>query len=164
MQSSDHNRLIIRVILFLFLFSSQNAFSQEEKKSLVFSMFPKRPVEECRKLLLKGDTMAYYDLYWTLADQKRDADYFFYSLFMIDKYNYRTAHYWAYMSVLFFYKDNKIPLDGQALNLALEHLMKGAEFDISGALIELGELYQKGMYVPQDTIKGAELREKGRRK
>jgi TPR repeat protein len=80
---------------------------------------------------------------------------------MIEKYNYVGAYYWVYMSTVFFYRVNKIPLDGQVLKIALEYLEKGAELGSSGAQIELGELYLKGKYVVQDTIKGKELYAKG---
>ena len=161
-QNKNSNKLIIRIILSLFLFSSQNVFSQE-KKPLIRPMTPNRSIEECRKLVIeKGDTMAYSDLYWHFAKRNREADYFFYSLFMIEKYNYEEAYYWVYASIVSFYGKNKIPLSGQALNLALEYLGQGAELGVPNAQIELGELYLKGKYMPQDTIKGAELQAKGK--
>ena len=162
-RNKNWNKSIIKTIFFLFLLSSQNAFSQE-KEPLRSSITPRPPVEECRKLILeKGDTTAYYGLFWTLAREKREADYFFYSLFMTEKYNYEKAYDWVYWSANFFCEENKIPFEGKILDFVLECLMKGAELGISGAQIKLRELYEEGKYVPQDTIKGAELRAKGRR-
>jgi hypothetical protein len=150
----------ISLICFLFLFLVlQNTLSQKIRTETIT---PNRSVEDCKKLVLeKGDKQAYYDLYYALNREKCSSDYLFYSLFMIQEYNYPYAYYWVYKSIVSFYEKNNIVIDARTLNIALEFLKKGAELNSANAQIELGELYLTGKYVMQDTTKGKELYSKG---
>jgi hypothetical protein len=149
-------------IVFLFLILVLAIQSSCSQKIITMTISPDRSVEECKKLVLeKGDKIAYYDLKYALHREKCDSEYLFYSLFMVQKYNYVDAYYWVYKCIVSFYEENNITIDKQTLDVALHFLGKGVELNNKNAQIELGWLYLKGKYVIQDTIKGKELWIKG---
>ena len=123
-----------------------------------------RPIKELKELvLLKGDTVAYDELWVAFMNEKYNQEYLIYSIVMADRYNYPHAFFLVYycLTSVFEYKAGVI--DEETKTLAIKYLKRGVDLKDCNSTKELGNLYLEGKYVPKDTIMGKKFEQEGRR-
>ena len=150
--------------LYILLIAVSSISCQQKKQQQVevITMNNTRPINELKELvLLKGDTAAYDELATAYLTDKYNEEYLLYSLVMANKYNYPRAYFQVYECLTSVCELRKMRIDEKTKALAIKYLKEGAELNERQSVIELGESYLEGKYVPKDTILGKTLTEKG---
>ena len=108
---------------------------QKDKEKPISINQPTRSFKELKNLVvLKGDTSAYYELFYAYVDNATEnTDLFYYSYIMAFKYHYRKAYIDVYFSLCHLYNiypsemDDITIMDPQSKQLAIECLKQGVK-------------------------------------
>ena len=138
-------------------------FSCKQKPVEVTSMNNTRPIEELRTLVFKGDTAAYEELGYADIESGHHEEKLVYAIFMAHRYNYPPAYFDVYSCLKLVSESYGRKMDEKTKEMAIRYLKKAVELKNCGALGELSILYEKGEYVPKDTVMSKKLAEESKK-
>ncbi|ADQ79574.1 hypothetical protein Palpr_1428 [Paludibacter propionicigenes WB4] len=108
-----------------------------------------------KRVLVKGDTIAYEKLHIKHFEDKYSGETLLYDIIMANKYGYKEAYFRVYHSLISNYKYKQLygKIDDKSLKLALQYLYKGVELDNLNSINALSDLYREGVYIKRDSVK-----------
>ena len=173
----NKNKGINVLIIFFLIIPSLNVYCQNNGNTKqpnnnitiepITPRLTKQESWECKQKAIKeGDINAYNEFtMYSGVEYKKGWDYHYekflpIALVMANKYNSGDACADIYLYTVNFYKNCGIEIDTNTMNFLLIYLFKGAELNNRFCLNILSKLYEKGEFVPQDSVKSAEYKKK----
>jgi TPR repeat protein len=128
-------------------------------------MNPPAEPEDYGKIVLNGDTDAYYAVHVEYMNFHYPEESLFYALVMANKYDYQEAYFDVFECLYDLNNEYQHANEGWRLDsldetsrkMALEYLVKATEKGHKQSKEILGEYYLEGLYVEKDTILGKRL-------
>lgn len=138
--------IYLLIVILLCSFSCKQKFKHYGER--VITMNQTRPINELKELvLLKGDSLAYEELWVAFMNEKFNQEYLIYSIVMADRYNYPHAYYYVYYCLTSVSEYKAGVIDEETKMLAIKYLKRGVDLKDCNSTKELGDLYLDGKYV-----------------
>lgn len=106
------------------------------------------------KIVLKFDIDAYNQLRTLYIYKPNEGEFLFYSLIIANKTHHPQAYFDVFHELYSLEILNKKNCSAETRTLMIQALMIGAKLGHSQSKYELGKLYMRGKYLPQNSILG----------
>lgn len=168
------NSILLLLFLSINLFgqtevsSNQNKTNFNQTQTTITPHYSLSEVQDCKyRLITQGDMNDYMCIYFSKnKPQFHDGETNYYellipySLIFANRYNNASACYDIYLFTTKLYEHYNMSMDSVTSKFLLHYLEKGALQNNSSCLRELSKIYEEGVFVPYDSVKASEYKQR----